>query len=143
MAIATFDDHGIRFVYPIDWELEVTDEGSVATIAVQSSKDPAFLFVTLDQTRPEPKAIAEQALEAMREEYPLLDADPVEERINGQTAYGHDVEFISLDLTNCCSIRCYRTPNRTVLFFGQWSDLEEDTAEEVIRAVRSSLEETD
>ena len=143
MSVHVFNDHGIRFSYPTDWQIEVTDEGTVTTIAVQSPKGLAFLLITLDQSRPEPKAIADQALEAMREEYPSLDANPIEEMINGQTAFGHDIEFISLDLTNTCSIRCYRARNRTVLYFGQWSDLEEETAEEIIQAVRSSLQETD
>src|SRR5207302_3445412 len=47
---------------------------------------------------------------------------PALETINGHRAVGHDVEFISLDMTNSCTIRCFRTPRRTVLLFGQWSE---------------------
>ena len=64
--------------------------------------------------------------------------------IHGHHAVGHDVEFISLDMTNSCTIRCFRTPRRTVLVFGQWSDLDaNDDAEDAVHAVRRSLEETD
>ena len=138
-----YDDQGIRFVFPVGWEVDATDGGAVSTIAVQSPDGPSFLFVTLDATRPEPKFIADQALEAMREEYPTLEAISIGELINGHPAFGHDIDFISLDLANSCAIRCYRTPRRTVLFFGQWSDLESDTAEDVMLAVRRSIEETD
>ena len=79
----------------------------------------------------------------MREEYPVLDAVPALETIDGHRAVGHDVEFISLDMTNSCTIRCFRTPRRTVLLFGQWSDLEDEETAAQLVAVRRSFEETD
>ena len=144
MTAAIYDDHGIRFAYPADWEVEVTDEGAVRTVAVQAPHGLAFALVTIDDSRPAPAEIADQALLAMREEYPTLDAVPALETIGGQHAVGHDVEFISLDMTNSCAIRCFRTPRRTVLVFGQWSDLRaDDDSEDAVQAVRRSLEETD
>jgi hypothetical protein len=137
-----YEDHGIRFEYPGDWELEVTDDGPVTTVALQSPGGLAFALVTTDDSRPAPAEVADEALTAMREEYPNLDATPALETINSHNAVGHDVEFISLDMTNTCAIRCFRTPRRTVLVFGQWSDLDEDS-EDLIRDVRRSLEETD
>ena len=137
-----YEDHGIRFEYPGEWELEVTDDGPVTTVALQSPGGLAFALVTTDDSRPAPAEVANEALSAMREEYPNLDATPTLETINGHNAVGHDVEFISLDMTNTCAIRCFRTPRRTVLVFGQWSDLDEDS-EDLIRDVRQSLEETD
>jgi hypothetical protein len=137
-----YKDHGIRFEYPGDWELEVTDDGPVTTVALQSPGGLAFALVTTDDSRPAPAEVVDEALTAMREEYPNLDATPALETINGHNAVGHDVEFISLDMTNTCAIRCFRTPRRTVLVFGQWSDLDEDS-EDLIRDVRRSLEETD
>jgi hypothetical protein len=108
-----YDDHGIRFEYPVDWELEVTGDGPRTTVAVQSPGGLAFALVTLDDTRPAPADLADEALAAMRDEYPHLDATPALETIDGHRAVGHDLEFISLDLVNSCAIRCYRTPRRT------------------------------
>ena len=138
-----YDDRGIRFEYPGDWELEVTDDGPLTTVAVQAPGGLAFALVTVDDTCPAPAEVADQALEALREEYPVLDAIPALETINGHRAVGHDVEFISLDMTNSCTIRCFRTPRRTVLLFGQWSDLGSDDSESALGAVRRSFEETD
>jgi hypothetical protein len=140
---AIYDDHGIRFEYPGDWDVEVTDDGPVMTVAVQSPSGLAFALVTTDDTCPAPAEVADQALEAMREEYPALDSVPTLESIGGHHAVGHDIEFITLDMTNTCAIRCFRTPRRTVLVFGQWSDLEGEDAEGRIRDVRRSVEETD
>jgi hypothetical protein len=139
----TYDDCGIRFRYPEDWDVEVMGEGTVTTVAVHSPGGLAFALVTVDDDRPAPDEVAEQALEAMREEYPSLDAVPARETIGGHHAIGHDVEFISLDLANACAIRCFRTDRRTVLLFGQWSDLEGEDTGNVLAAVRRSLEETD
>lgn len=138
-----YDDHGIRFEYPEDWELEVTDDAPRTTVAVQSPGGLAFALVTLDNTRPEPATLADEALAAMRDEYPHLDTSPAVETIAGRRAVGHDLEFVSLDLIHACAIRCYRTDRRTILVFGQWSDLEGDEPEVLLRALRGSLEETD
>ena len=139
----TYDDHGIRFRYPEDWEVEETEDGPVTTVALHAPDGLAFALVTVDDSRPAPAVLADQALEAMREEYPTLDAAPALETVGGHRAVGHDVEFISLDLTNACTIRCFRTDRRTVLLFGQWSDIEDEDTTAVLADVRRSVEETD
>ena len=138
-----YDDRGIRFEYPGDWELEVTDDGPLTTVAVQAPSGLAFALVTVDDSCPAPAEVADQALEALREEYPVLDATPALETIAGHHAVGHDIEFLSLDMTNACTIRCFRTPRRTVLLFGQWSDLVDEESEASLGALRRTFEETD
>jgi hypothetical protein len=138
-----YDDHGIRFEYPDDWELEVTDDGPRVTAAVQSPAGLAFALVTADEDRPSPAELVDEALAALKDEYPTLDAAPALETIDGQKAVGHDVEFASLDLNNACVIRAFQTPRRTVFLLAQWSDLEGDEAEGSLKVLRRSLEETD
>jgi hypothetical protein len=138
-----YDDRGIRFEYPTGWELEVTDDGPLTTVAVQAPGGLAFALITVDESCPAPADMADQALEALREEYPVLDAVPALETIDGHRAVGHDVEFISLDMTNSCTIRSFRTPRRTVLLFGQWSDLVGEESESSLGGVRRSFAETD
>lgn len=141
--IGIYDDNGIRFEYPNDWEVEVETEGGKTTVALHAPDGVAFSLVAIDESGPEPSEMAEQALDAMREEYPDLDAVPVEEMIDGHPAIGFDLEFLSLDATNSCSIRCFRTPRRTIFLMGQWSDLEGEAPETMIGDLRDSLEETD
>jgi hypothetical protein len=139
----TFDDRGVLFRYPDGWELDVTDDGPLTTISLHSTTGPAFALVTLDDSRPDPSEVVDQALDVMREEYPDLDATPARETIDGHKAVGHDVEFFSLDMTSACAIRCFRTDRRTVLLFGQWSDVEGDEAGDAVADLRRSFEETD
>ena len=138
-----FDDHGIRFEHPTDWEVEVLDDGPRVTATVQSPGGLAFALVTVDEDRPAPADLADEALAALKGEYPTLDAVPALETIDGHKAIGHDVEFSSLDMNNAGAIRAFRTPRRTVFLLAQWSDLEGDEAEEALKALRRTLEETD
>src|SRR5262249_22975230 len=119
------------------------DEGDVTTVDVQHPAGTAFLLVRTDESCPDPDFVADSALEAMREEYPDLDAFPVVETLQQHEVSGHDVEFFSLDISNAALIRCFRTPRRTVLVFGQWSDLGEREIPEQVTAMFRSLEETD
>jgi hypothetical protein len=143
VSTSIYEDHGVRFEYPSDWEVEVTDEGLEAIVAVQEPGGLAFVLVTIDQSGSDPADVAETALEAMREEYPDLDTVPVLETIGAHGVTGHDVEFFALDIANAASIRCFNTPRRTVLFFGQWTELGDNNLADIIRAMFSSLEETE
>lgn len=146
--LGVFDDHGVRFAYPASWELEVAEEGTQTNVSAQSPDGLAFFVLRIDETRPDPTELADEALEAMRQEYPSLEAVPALETIDGHKAVGYDLEFFSLDLLIDCVIRAFRTPRRAILFFGQWSEPIDASGEspdpaDLIRAVRTSLEETD
>ena len=69
---------------------------------------PSF-WCALDGSRPDPADLTDQALDAMREEYPDLDAFPANDTLQQHRAIGHDVEFFSLDIANAASIRSFRT----------------------------------
>jgi hypothetical protein len=144
MAIAIFDDFNIRFEYPLDWELDVgEDGGGRLTVNLQAPNGLDFAFVQIDDDQAEPGELADEALEAMRAEYPALDAIPARETIAGREAVGYDIDFFSLDVPNMCGIRSFRTSKRTILIFVQWSELLEDAAGEAFRILRRSIEETD
>ena len=141
MTTRIYEGHGVRFAYPSDWQLEESDEDGAATVEVQAPGGLAFALVRSDETSPDPSSVADEVLEAMREEYPDLDAAPAMETIAGHHATGYDVEFFSLDFTNGATIRCFRTPERTVLAFGQWSDIGAEDLPDLIRGVFRSVEE--
>ena len=138
-----YDDRGIRFEYPDGWEVDVSEDGPRTAVTVQSPAGPAFALVAVDDARPAPAELLDEALAALREEYPGLDAFPAREAIAGHEAAGFDVEFFSLDLTNACALRSFQTPRRTVFLMAQWSDAEGDETEDALAALRRSLEETD
>jgi hypothetical protein len=138
-----YEGHGIHFEYPSDWQLEVTEDGPVTTVEVEAPSRLAFAWVRIDESRPDPAGVADEWLEAMRQEFPDLDAVPALDTIQDHCATGHDVEFFSLDVTNGATIRCFRTPRCTVLVFGQWSDLGGEDLPDLIRGVFRSVEEVE
>jgi hypothetical protein len=138
---SVYEDYGVHFEYPSDWQLEVSEDGPVTNVEVQAPGGLAFVLVRIDESRPDPAGVADEALDAMRQEYPDLEAVPVVETIQDHCTTGHDVEFFSLDFTNAATIRCFRTPRRTILVFGQWSDLGEEHLPDLIRGVLRSIEE--
>jgi len=141
-----FDDHGVRFEYTRNWELEVSDDADRATVTVQSPSGPSFVMITIDEERPVPLDLANEALTAMRAEYPAIDVAAVADTIAGQPAVGYDLEFFSVDMVSECAIRACRTPRRTILVLAQWSSIDSDDdadAEASARALMASLKETD
>jgi hypothetical protein len=136
---AQFDDGGIRFRYPENWSLEREDSEEGWTVSLQSP-GTAFLMLCLRSDMPPPDQMTATALDALRADYPDLEADDRVESLAGQPAVGHDIRFFSLDLTNTCWTRSFYTAQGTVLLLCQTSDLELETTEPVLRAICASLE---
>ena len=136
---ARFDDGGIRFQYPENWRLEREENETGWTVSLQSP-GTAFMMVCLREDLPTPDQVAEAALDALREEYPELEADDCVDNLAGQPAIGHDIRFISLDLTNTCWTRSFYSSEGTVLVLCQANDLELEEHEPVLRAICKSLE---
>jgi hypothetical protein len=136
---ARFDDGGIRFQYPENWRLEREENDTGWTISLQSP-GTAFMMVCLREDLPTPDQVAEAALDALREDYPELEADDCVDNLAGQPAIGHDIRFISLDLTNTCWTRSFYSSEGTVLVLCQANDLELEEHEPVLRAICKSLE---
>ena len=88
MNVQIYDENGLRFEYPANWELEATDQGEVRTLAVQDPDGLGFALITTDDSCPDPAEAADSALEAMRDEYADLESTPTLETINGHAATG-------------------------------------------------------
>lgn len=139
-----YDDHGVRFLYPDDWELEVVEDGQRTTVTVNAPGGTSFFLLTIDPARPQPALVADEALAAMRSEYPELETYPAFETIARHKATGHDVEFFSLDLLAACEIRSFRSRKHTVLMLTQWAqDRDADQISELFSAMRQSFIEVD
>jgi hypothetical protein len=134
-----FHDHGVRFQYPESWGLEREEGETGWTVSVQSPQT-AFLLISVDEAMPDAGVVAATALEALRSEYPDLEADDRVDTLAGQPAVGHDIQFFSFDLTNTCWLRSFYSEQGTVLVMWQANDLELETYGPVLRAMCASLE---
>ncbi|MBM4072857.1 MAG: hypothetical protein FJ271_28605 [Planctomycetes bacterium] len=111
---ALFERDGIRFRYPENWQLEPEDGDNGWTVAVYGP-GTAILILSLDESMPEAEHMADTALGALREDYPDLEADPCMDTVANQPAYGHDIRFFSLDLTNTSWTRALYSAQGTLL----------------------------
>ncbi len=134
-----FDQDGIRFRYPENWRLEREENDAGWTISLQSP-DTAFMLISLREDMPSTEVMAETALEALREDYPDLEADECVDSLAGQPAVGHNIRFFSLDLTNTCWTRSFYSAGGTVLVLCQSNDLELEKTEPILKAICASLE---
>jgi hypothetical protein len=139
---AKFDDGGIRFLYPENWQLERQDSDEGWTVSVQSS-ETAFLLISVDPEMPSTEDMLAAALRALQADYEDLEFDDCIDTVAGQPAVGHDLRFISLDLTNTCWTRCFYSAAGTILVLCQCNDLENEVNEAVLRAICASLEVDD
>jgi hypothetical protein len=133
-----FQAEGISFRYPDNWRLEREDTEDGWTVLLQSP-GTAFLTLTCDRIGPSTEEMAEATLEALRSDYPGLEASPKIDTLAGQMAIGHDIQFFSLDLTNTCWTRSLYSDAGTVLLLCQANDLELEEYEPVLRAICASL----
>ena len=133
-----FQADGIRFQYPDNWRLTREDAETGWTVSVESP-ETAFFMLTFDDQMPEVGLVAQTVLDALRADYPDLEAEDAVESIAGQPALGHDIRFFSLDLTNTCRTRSFYSDAGTILVMWQTNDLELDDVEPVFRAICASL----
>jgi hypothetical protein len=133
-----FSEDGVSFRYPANWTLEREDGEHGWTVSLQSP-DTAFVVISCDEEMPDREEVAETVLEALRADYPDLDAEPCVDTLAGQMAVGHNIQFISFDLTNTCWTRSFYSDSGTVLVMCQSNDLEMAENEPVLRAICASL----
>ena len=133
-----FQANGIRFQYPDSWKLIREDVETGWTVSVQS-RATAFFMLTFDDQMPEVGMVAQTVLDALRADYPDLEADDALESLAGQPALGHDIRFFSLDLTNTCRTRCFYSDTGTILLIMQSADLELEIVDPVFQAICASL----
>jgi hypothetical protein len=139
---AKFDEGGVHFLYPENWTVERDDSEDGWTVSVQSPQT-AFVVITVNEELPTTEEMLATALEALKADYPDLEADDCVDTVAGQPAVGHDIRFTSLDLTNTCWTRSFYSAAGTILVLCQCNDLENEIHEQVLRAICASLEVDD
>jgi hypothetical protein len=119
---ATFDNLGITFQYPDNWQLDEEEMRAGQSAVTVFSPGGAFWSVAMHTTSADPARMAQAALDAMRKEYDDLEAEPVNETIAGHVLIGFDLNFFYLDLTNTARIRSLRAGGTTYTIFYQAED---------------------
>lgn len=134
-----FSAHGVRFMYPRDWEFSEQSRAGELSVTV-SSPGTSFWTLSLFFDRPDPRSIMEAVLDAFRDEYSELDVYPAEVRLCGRKTLARDIDFVCLELLNSAWARVFRTRDFTALVLYQAHDRELEETGEVLERITRSLE---
>ncbi|HEX4130311.1 MAG TPA: hypothetical protein VHZ24_09720 [Pirellulales bacterium] len=136
---AVYEKLGIRFFFPEDWDLDESEALDGNNMVSVYSPLGAFWSVIVHPPGLEPEDLLDAALEAMRQEYPELDAEPFCDVIQGHEIVGSDLNFYCLDLTNSALVRAFGTSRGTYLVLCQADDREFERVGAVFEAMTHSL----
>ena len=135
----SYDQDGVRFQIPPNWSLEKEEIDEGWFVSVQSP-GTAFLYIVFDSNLPDPDELASATLEALKKDYPELEAEEALENISGQAAVGHNLQFFSFDLAIECKTRCLYSPEGTILLLLQKSDEDEKKYGPALQALWKSIQ---
>ncbi|MEX2111953.1 MAG: hypothetical protein WD845_02145 [Pirellulales bacterium] len=140
---STYDNLGVRFLYPDSWILDEEDSPSATPSVTVQSPGGAFWSLAIHSPSADPDELAQAALEALAAEYRDSESEPVTERIGGRLIDGFDFHFFYLDFVSTALIRGFRTATASCLLLCQAEDREFDELAAVFRAITTSLLSSD
>lgn len=139
MSLQTYSEHGVRFLYPPDWELKEESQGGTLALTV-NSPETSFWSLWLLQDRPNPQQMLDSAITAFEEDYENVDIYRSEIEICEYPALKCEVEFVSLELINSATIHAFRTGRFSVLLLAQGTDHELEYSKPILEAITESFE---
>jgi hypothetical protein len=134
----TFERDGVRFRFPVGWQLEIEEEADSWTASLQGP-GTAFLVVSYCPGIDDPGELVDAAVEGLQADYPDLDAADAVDTLAGQPALGADVNFVHLDLTNTCWIRAVPAGDGALLVMAQCTDEELGELGAILKAIMGTM----
>jgi hypothetical protein len=134
-----FRSMGIAFQYPENWSLDEEDALEGQQSVTVYSPSGAFWSISIHPHRTDLAILANQALEAIKEEYGDTDVEEIQETVSGHDLMGYDMNFFALDLTSTAKVRCLRTGRAAYAVFCQAEDGEMERLDRVFAAITVSL----
>jgi hypothetical protein len=134
----TYEQHGIRFLYPDNWL--VTDEQSLEppySVGLQTPQGGMWVLQIHEQG--EPLELASEALKTMRAEYAELEADSITERIEEHDVIGFEMRFYYLDFVVMARVLSLRVGERTLVLLCQAEDRDYESLAPVFQAMLVSI----
>lgn len=135
----TFDNLGISFQYPDNWQLDEAEVRAGQSAVTVFSPGGAFWSVAIHSSSTDPERTVQAAMNALRREYDSLEAEEISQTINGHALHGFDLNFFCLDLTNTATIRSTKVNGVTYTIYCQAEDREYATIQRVFEAMTLTL----
>tara|TARA_R110002111_G_scaffold153375_1_gene220165 strand:- start:121893 stop:122351 length:459 start_codon:yes stop_codon:yes gene_type:complete len=136
-----FDEYGISFEYPNDWELskEVDETNGEIQISV-NGPDSSFWMISLFFAEIPEEELLKLSLKVFQDEYDELDVYEVKAQLAGKKCLGYDIEFVCSELINSAYQRVFKAELFTVFILYQGNDLDLKTTLKDLEAISKSLD---
>lgn len=119
------------------------EEGDGGWTATVQSQELAFVLFSLRVDVDAPAMLAEEALEAIKEEYKELDIETSTCTICGAPAIGYEIQFLTVDTAITCQLHGVESPAGPFLIMSQYSEYDRKKNEAVLEAIVNSLQFAD
>ncbi|QDT42945.1 hypothetical protein Pan241w_30400 [Gimesia alba] len=136
-----FNEYGISFEYPSEWELskEVDETNGEIQVSVYGA-DSSFWLISLYFVEIPPEELLAQSVKVFRDEYNELDIYEFKGTMAGKECVGHDIEFVCSELINSAYLRVFKTELFTAFVLYQGTDQDLKTTLKDLEAISTSLE---
>jgi hypothetical protein len=142
---ALYDQPGICFDYPENWDVEESEPVATGVAQVEyqqvAVQAPGGAFWTVSRYAGSDDVTKEvdAVVRAMRESYPHMDVEPINEAIDGHRVAGFELTFFYLDLISTAQVRGVVTRDDGWVIFCQAEDREFEKLGDVFKAMTTSL----
>ena len=135
---AVYKNLGVEFAYPENWQItEEHASGWPRGVSLQTPEGGFWLLQV--HAAANPRELAAEVLNAMRQEYEELEAEPVTELIGDTETIGFDMNFYCLDRLVSARTRSLQLGKVTLLMLFQAENREFERLEPVAEAMLVSL----
>ncbi|WP_339728148.1 hypothetical protein [uncultured Gimesia sp.] len=136
-----FNEYGISFEYPADWELskEVDETNGEIQVSVHGA-DSSFWLISLYFAEILEEELLKESVKIFQDEYPELDIYEVKTILAGKECLGSDIEFVCSELINSAYLRIFKTELFTAFVLYQGTDQDLETTLKDLEAISTSLE---
>jgi hypothetical protein len=139
MMVATYDKHGVQFLYPESWEVVEDDPLAWPRVVTLQSPGSGFWTVHIYPPDEDPLPLVVEVERTMRQEYDSLEAERASEQLGEYSALGCNLEFYCLDLLVSARVRGVHTDSATYLVLCQAESREFAALLPVFQAITLSL----
>lgn len=135
---STFDDFGLRFIYPDNWQIQSRDSDEASDGVTLELPRGGFFSVTKYRAAPPMDVVLEKIVSAMRAEYPELEAEELGD-IDDDDSETIELRFYYLDLLIIARIMAMTIASQTIVVQIQAESREFDAGEPVFAAMMKSI----
>jgi len=135
---STFDDFGLRFLYPDNWQIQSRDNDEVSDGVTLELPRGGFFSVTKYHQSPPLDVVLEKIASAMQAEYPELEAEEIG-NFDDDDSETLEFRFYYLDLLIVARVYAMSIQSQTYVVQIQAESREFDTGEPVFAAMLKSI----